>query len=42
MDVLGRRTVFVCHLSQSQTATTVANLLAPAIDCTENMGLLVA
>jgi len=28
--------------SKSQTATTLANFLAPASDCTENRGLLVA
>jgi len=32
--------VFVC--CQSQIATTLANFLAPASDCTENRGLLVA
>jgi len=34
--------VFVCRLSQSQIATTLGNFLAPASDCTENRGLLVA
>jgi len=34
--------VFVCRLNQSQIASTLANFLAPASDCTENKGLLVA
>jgi len=32
--------VFVCRLSQ--IVTTLANFLAPASDCSENRGLLVA